>query len=133
MKQLLITLALMFSFGVVNSQELSKKELIKLNELNVQTESFDLKDQDIQDDLFQILELENKRKTNKTVGIILTSLSAVSLLVGVSLVSSDKHLDQAAGIIHISGGVLYGGVSIPFWNASKRRKKERDRLIKRYQ
>jgi len=132
MKKIAIII-LLFSFFNGLSQSLSEKEITKLNNLSIKTESLNLNDLNIQKDLNEILKLERKRKTNKTVGIILTSLSLVTLTAGIIDVSGKNDLNQALGYAGIVAGAIEGGISIPFWNSSKKRKKERDKLLKKFE
>lgn len=127
---------LLFSFFNGLSQSLSEKEITKLNKLSIKTENLNLNDINIQKDLNEILSLERKRKINKTVGIIFTSLSIITLTiaaVGVPSVSEKNDLNQALGPTVIVAGFIHGGISIPFWNSSKKRKKERNKLLKKFE
>jgi hypothetical protein len=72
-------LIILFSFFNGLSQSLSEKKLTKLNKLHIKTESLNLNDISIQNDLSRILNIERKRKTDKTIGIILTTLSLATL------------------------------------------------------
>ena len=111
------------------SQNLNEKEIYKLKKLNINTEKVDLTDLNLQLNLKNILNLDRKRKTNKTVAIVYTSISAGSLLLGGVLLSKYNGLADIFGGVMITGGVVSGGISIPFWVASNKRKKERDRFI----
>jgi len=126
-------LILLFSFLNGFSQDFSEKEITKLNRLNIKTESLNLNDLNIQKDLNEILNLEKKRKTNKTFGIILTTLSLVTITAGIIDVSGKNDMNQAFGTVGIVAGIIEGGISIPLWNASKKRKKERDELLKKFE
>ena len=125
----LILLLLFFLVNTMYSQNLNEKEIYKLKKLNINTEKVDLTDLNLQLNLKNILILDRKRKTNKTVAIVYTSISAASLLLGGVLVSKNNGLADLFGGIMITSGVVYGGISIPFWIASNKRKKERDKLI----
>ncbi len=125
----LILLLLFFLVNTMYSQNLNEKEIYKLKKLNINTEKVDLTDLNLQLNLKNILNLDRKRKTNKTVAIVYTSISAASLLLGGVLVSKNNGLADLFGGIMITSGVVYGGISIPFWIASNKRKKERDKLI----
>ncbi len=46
---------------------------------------------------------------------------------------SEEIFSKVFGGVALAGGVVYGGVSIPFWVASKKRKKERDLLLRLYE
>ena len=127
----LIILLLSFFNGI--SQSLSKKGITKLNHLSIKTESLNLNDLNIQKNLNEILKLERKRKTNKTAGIILTSLSLITLTSGIIDVSKKNGLKQELGRAGVVLGVIEGGISILLWNSSKKRKKERDKLLKKFE
>lgn len=129
MKNTVLIIFLFFSFFNGISQEFSEKEIVKLNKLNITTNNLDLSDVAVKDNLNKILKLDRKRKTNKTVGIILTSASVTSFILGGALLKKDNGLTDILGGVMIAGGAVSGGISIPFWTASKKRKKERDKLI----
>ena len=124
-----IFFSLLFLVNTTYSQNFNEKERNKLETLNINIERLDLTDLNLQLNLKNILKLERKRKTNKTVAIICTSISATSLLLGGALVSRNNGLAHIFGVAMITEGVVYGGISIPFWVASNKRKKERDRFI----
>ena len=128
----LVLLILIFTFFSGLSQNISEKEILKLNKLNVKTENLDFYNLNIKNDLNKILNLDRKRRKNKTVGIILTSASVTSFILGGTLLSKDNGITDVFGGIMIAGGAVYGGISIPFWNSSKKRKKERDELIQMF-
>ena len=118
-----------FLAHTMHSQNLNDNQIYKLKKLNINTERVDLTDLNIQLNLKNVLNLNRKRKTNKTVAIVFTSIAASSLLLGGVLVSKNNGLADLFGGIMITSGVVYGGISIPFWIASNKRKKERDKLI----
>lgn len=115
----------------LSSQNLSEKQINKLGNLNIKTSQLNLNDSNIQKSLHRILVLDRKRKTNKIVGVVLSSISAGCVLSGVALLSNNDHpiTDVIAGTMFV-GGAVYGGISVPFWISAKNRKKERDRLMK---
>lgn len=131
MKKIVI-LILLFSFLNGLSQTLSEKEIAKLDLLEIKTESLNLENIIVQKDLKEILKLERKRKTNKTIGIVMTTISVSGLILGGALLSKDNGLTDVYGGMIVGSGVVYGGISIPFWVSSKKRKKERDELIKMF-
>lgn len=137
MKLLVLSIVLVTAM-TVSSQEISNTDLQKLEDLQLSSQNLDLTDLKIQKDLNQILFLEKKRKTNKTLAIVFTSAAAVSVIGGSIILSKGNNpndsIDYAdvIGGVFITGGVIYGGVSIPFWTASKKRKKERDSLLELY-
>lgn len=132
MKKITLLILLLSIFSGL-SQVLSKKEIRNLQELNIKTESLDLHNLNIQKDLNTIIVLDRKRKTNKTIGIVLTSLSATSMILGGTLLSKDQEITKVFGGAFVTGGIIYGGISIPFWISSKKRKRERNKLIKKFE
>ena len=132
MKRIILLISI-FSFLNGFSQDFSEKEIAKLNKLNIKTESLNLNDFKIQKDLNEILNLEKKRKTNKTFGIILTTLSLATITAGIIEVSKKNDLNQTLGTVGIVAGIIEGGISIPLWKSSKKRKKERDELLKKFE
>jgi len=131
MKKILILL-LLFSFFNGKSQTFSEKQIAKLNLLEVKTENLNLESIEIQKKLNKILELERKRKTNKTIGIVLTGISVSGMILGGVLLSKKNIVTDVYGEMMLAGGLIYGGISIPFWVSSKKRKQERDELIKMF-
>ncbi len=135
MRILLLLIALIVSF-TTSAQQISDSGKQKLKEMDLSIENFDLNNLTIREDLNQILLLDKKRKTNKTFGVIFSSAAVVSIIGGSILLSKgnnpNDNIDYAdvMGGIFIAGGVIYGGVSIPFWVASKKREKERDLLLR---
>ncbi|WP_298780073.1 hypothetical protein [uncultured Polaribacter sp.] len=81
---------LLFSFLNGVSQTLSKKEIAKLNSLEIKTENLNLENTNIQNDLNKILKLERKRRTNKTVGIVMTTISVSGMVLGGGVLLSKK-------------------------------------------
>ena len=132
MKRIILLISI-FSFLNGFSQDFSEKEIAKLNKLNIKTKSLNLYDFNIQKDLNEILNLEKKRKTNKTFGIILATLSLATITAGIIEVSGKNDLNQTLGTVGIVAGIIEGGISIPLWNASKKKKKERDKLLKKFE
>lgn len=85
----------------------------------------------VQKNLNEILILDKKRKTNKNIAIVISSIAVSGILLGTAIYSSEKGvINEVLGGTLIGGGVVYGAISIPFWTSSKKRKKERDKLIK---
>ena len=128
-----------FSFSQTNN-DFNEKDKRKIEKLGLNISKFDLKNRNDTKDLNLILRLDKKRKTNKILSIIFTTSAAISIVGGSKLIidahNRDKtysSLDSAIGTVFVAGGVIYGGVSIPFWISSKKRKNERDKLIRIYQ
>ena len=123
----------------VSSQELKNKELNKISKLGINTVDLTYGDK-LTNDFIEILRTDRKRKVNKTVGIIFTSLSAISIGSGLLIASSPKnsfwHENPQSGTVGgllIASGLIEGSIGIPLLFVSKKRKKQRDRLIEEYQ
>ncbi|MDO6743114.1 hypothetical protein Q4553_00865 [Tenacibaculum soleae] len=87
-----------------------------------------LNDFTTQEKLNKILKLDKKQKTNKTIAIVLSSMAITGLIFsGTTSNKSSKEIDK---INYMIGGVVYGGVSIPFWVSSKRRKRQIDKNVR---
>ncbi len=84
------------------------------------------------------MKFERKRKINKTFGIIFTSIAAIGIIGGTILIQQSKKTKEGHdfqgifGGLGIASGVVYGGISVPFWVCSKKRKKERDKIQIQY-
>lgn len=124
-------LVLLFSFTYGFSQNYPEKRLELLKELNVEIENLNLKDVNTQLKLNQIVSLDNKRKTNQTLALITTTASIICFATGGALLTAEKEniISDMFGGLLVAGGVIYGGVSIPFWVYNNKRKKEIDELI----
>jgi hypothetical protein len=123
----------------MSSQELKQRELNKISKLGINTGDLNIYDENLTNDFRDILRANRKRKSNKTVGIILSSLSAVSLGFGIGLIAnpveSTGHENAFRGLIGsfaIVTGTIEGGIGIPLLFVSNKRKRERDLLIKEY-
>lgn len=129
MKFLLPFILFIVSVFNITSQEIDENNLQKLHKLNLNTQNLDLTNLETQKNLHLILNLEKKRKTNKILGIVLVSAATVSAVTGSILLGKENTTSDVFGGVFLAGSAIYAGVSMPFWNASKKRKKERDKLI----
>ncbi|MBZ9631409.1 hypothetical protein LB465_11515 [Salegentibacter sp. LM13S] len=123
----------------VNAQDLSDREIKKLAKLDLEYSNQKQNDFQYTNQLRAILKTDKQRKSNKLSGIILTSLSALSIGSGVLVASGQEgsfwHENPFRGLVGgilISTGAIEGGIGIPLLFVSKKRKRERDRLIKEY-
>ena len=130
MKKTALIYTLFFLSITTIAQNLSDKKIIKLDKLNINTGNLNLQDSIIQKDLNLIIKLDRKRKTNKTVAIVFTVVAGVITTAGLSMVSNSNGIVQIIGTGVLTSGLVSGGISIPFWIASTKRKKERDKLMK---
>ena len=138
MKKIIFTL-LLLSYFSANSQTLTEKEIVKLNELNIQIKNLDLNNTNTFNDIKSIITLGKKAKTNKILAIVFSASSLTGLITGTVLLSKARRMDNAGspyvttlGSMMLAGGVIYGGISVPFWIASKKRERERMHLIEMY-
>ena len=138
MKKGTIILLILISFKSY-SQSFNEREIKRINSFRIQTSSYDLNDNKIQTDFSSILIMNRKKKSNKTIGIILGSVSVLTSSIGIIALSAKKEEGMEKAIVDTFGGislgigVISGGISIKLFNSSKKRKKERDKLIEFYQ
>ena len=132
MKKIALIL-LLFSFFNGQSQTLSEKKILKLNKLNLEVENLNLNDINIQKNLNEILKLNRKTKINRTLAIYYRISALTGIIYGGLITYGPQHpIRELIGGLYIASGVLCAGVSIPLWKASKKRKKERNELIKTF-
>ena len=137
MKKILMIITII-TYCNLHSQKLTSKSLNKLSELNIQYSNFDTNDLKIQTDFNKILKLDRKRKTNKTFGVIFSSISVVGIITGSIMryqgnkIKEGHNFQGVLGALMIGSGVVYGGISVPFWICKKKRRKERDLLLLKY-
>ncbi len=119
-----------FSLG----QSLEPKQIEKIHDFGISYQSSLQKDLQIDTDLLNIIALDRKRKKNKTFGIILSGVGLLTTAFGTTAFTSE----QVNPYSIIVGGVIAGvglvemGVSTPLFKSSKKRKRERDKLIEKY-
>lgn len=123
----------------VSAQGLKQRELNKISKLGIDTVNLNNYEDQLTHDFRNILHADRKRKSNKTVGIILSSLSAISLGLGTAMIATpveseghEKAFNDLIGGFFIGTGAIEGGIGIPLLFVSKKRKRERDLLIKEY-
>lgn len=136
MKNTLITLTILLTCTVCFSQNLKNCEIKRLNSFEINLNSIDLNNSTDYLNLKTILEKDKKRRTNKAVGIVLTSLSALTTTFGIMVISGYKNdqegVGQSIGTMFVVAGAIELGVSIPLFISSKKKKKERNKLIEYY-
>lgn len=117
-----------------NGQNLETKQIEKIQDFGIDYQSEIKMDPNKGTDLLNILELDRKRKKNKTFGIILSGMGLLTAAYGTTAFTSEQPNPYSI----LAGGVLTGvglaemGVSIPLFKSSRKRKKERDKLIRKY-
>jgi len=138
MKFILLILIGLF-LNPVTAQELSDREIKKLSKLDLQYANLEQNDSQYTNQLRAILKTDKQRKSNKLSGIILTSLSALSIGSGILVFSGqegsfwdENPFRGTVGGVLIGTGAIEGGIGIPLLFVSKKRKRQRDRLIKEY-
>jgi len=137
MKRIIILL-IFLTGGIlsITAQELNNQKIEKIRSLEIDVQKLNLLDVGIQKEMHQILHFERKRKGNKTMAIVFTSISALSLILGASISASNSKSNSFVGDVFgdlaIGAGFVYGGLSVPFWVLSNKRKKQRDQLIENY-
>lgn len=132
---LLIILGLSLS---TNAQKFSKRDLKMLNRLKFEKNQIETPNQKLQKELANVLFLQKKYKTNRTFSDIFTTVGVSSVILGTLLIfqngkNKGAGIAQSLGLYCIAVGALNIGVSIPFRAGAKKRKRERDALIKKLQ
>ncbi len=127
-------LLFMCIFVQVQAQFFKNKELKQLDNFGLAVENFDLNQQEIQIDFTNILKFDKKRRKRKTFGIILTTTSVIFSAVGIlSLAQENPHaIGEIFGVLALGQGALQGGSTIPLFKSAKKQKRERDKIIKKY-
>lgn len=125
-------------------QSLTGREIQKIESFGISLDQLNLENEQIYSDLNFIITKENKRKKRKVIGKILASLSILSITGGILIVSQsakDPHdgiygeayvFHEFIGMSLIMTGAIEGGFSIPIFLSSKRKKNDRDEVIKIY-
>lgn len=128
---------LLCSNYIISAQSLTKRDVEKLNSLEINIREVNFNKVSIQKELNRILSLEKKRRANKTIASIATGMSISGLLIGGIITSQKKDIvegkliySEPVGRFMMKAGAVWGGLSIPFWILTSKRKKQRDKLIK---
>lgn len=136
MQKVIVTLIVLFIFSNSFSQTFKKYEIKRLNKFEINTDSLALNNSLNYLNLKAILMHEQKRKTNKTVAIVLTTLSALTMTAGAEIFSKSRNsqegLGQSIGTMFIAAGVIELGITVPLFISSNKRKKDRNELIELY-
>ena len=136
-----LCIILLFSFIsiVLNGQELKPKQIQKIESFGIEYPR--LKNENIDYNNFaEILKLDRKRKTNKTIGYVFSSLGLLTVTGGILVLANIKSnpnndMDESGAYQAVIGGFLTSigaieiGVSIPLFISSKKRKNERNQRI----
>lgn len=102
-KRILLLLLITISLNSF-SQSLKNRDIDKIRKLSI-TSTYDLTSQKTTTDFSTILKLDRKRKTNKTFGILTTSLAALSYGYGAMILISNKDTEGTSkAVSNILGG-----------------------------
>jgi hypothetical protein len=136
MKKTLIILTALLLFTNCFSQEFKNYELKRLESFGLNAKPNEPSNLINYLNFDAILEKDKERRTKKTLGIVFTSLSALTTAFGVMVISGSKNdqegVGESIGSMFVGIGVIELGVSIPLFLSSNKRKNERDRLIEIY-
>lgn len=136
-----LCIILLFSFISIflHGQELKPKQIQKIESFGI--EYTRLKNENIDYNNFaEILKLDRKRKTNKTIGYVFSSLGLLTVSGGILALANIKSnpnndMDESGAYQAVIGGILTSigaieiGISIPLFISSKKRKNERNQRI----
>lgn len=137
-----LKIILLFSFFtvVLQGQELKPKQIQKIESFGIEYNRLTNENIDYRNDFLEILKKENKRKKNKTIGYVFSSLGLLTTTGGIFILSNIKKnpnndMDETGAFQGLIGGIISTigvieiGVSIPLFISSKRRNKERNQMI----
>ncbi len=127
---------LILTFNICSAQTFNQKENKRLDSFGINMNNIDLYEQNNYLNLETILLKDKKRRTNKTFGIVLTSLSALTTTFGAIVFANSRDdeegVAQSIGTMFVAIGAIELGISIPLFISSSKRKKERNELIENY-
>lgn len=130
-------LLLLASGFTTYAQDIKPRELQKLRSFQIETTELNLKDSVVIKDLRSIVRLDRKNTGNKIVSISLASLSVATTILSLRTFKESKGdeegLGQTIGSLLLVPAAIEMGIAIPVFLKSNRQKKERDRMIKKYQ
>jgi len=138
-------LVVLLSSWVIKAQDLTQRQHQQLLNLGVSYDTLWQGQARYNSELLLALKKHRKHKKNKVIGSVLGGVGILSATTGVLLLTQGRK-DQMSGngeesalpLRDIFGGVLLAtgaleiGVSIPFFVASKKRKKERSVLLEKH-
>jgi hypothetical protein len=143
MKLKIISLLCFLMVLGMRGQELKSNQIRKLESFGIEYKSLIIENPNYGIEFMEILKKERKRKTNKTVGYIFSGLGLLTTTGGILILTSIKNssnnsndeMDESGAYVAMAGGFVIAlgineiGISIPLFLMSKKRKKERDKLI----
>jgi predicted nucleic acid-binding Zn ribbon protein len=125
---------------MLQGQELKPKQIQKIESFGIEYNRLISENTNYGNDFLEILEKERKRKKNKTVGYVFSSLGLLTVTGGILMIANIKanpnnDMDESGAYQALIGGFITAigaieiGVSIPLFISSKKRNKERNELI----
>lgn len=138
-----IILIFYFSTIVLHGQELKPRQIQKIESFGIEYSRLKNENIDYSNKFAEILTLDRKRKKNKTIGYVFSSLGLLTAAGGILHLTNIKNYpndpnntnDHTGAYQALFGGIITAigvieiGVSIPLFISSKKRKKERNQLI----
>ena len=128
-----IFLIIFLFFFELNGQELKEKDIQKLESFGLEYQKHTEENHDYNNNVFEILKNDRKGKKNKTLGFIIGGLGLLTSTGGILILTGGDENGSLQRTIMGNGTIVLGalemGVSIPLFCSSKKRKKERDKLI----
>ncbi len=132
----LFLIFLIFTSNICSTQTFNQKENKRLDSFGINMNNIDLYNQSNYLNLETILLKDKKRRTNKTFGIVLTSLSALTTTFGAIVFANSRDdeegVAQSIGTMFVAIGAIELGISIPLFISSSKRKNERNKIIENY-
>jgi len=141
MKTKLIVIFLFCFFTVIlQGQELKPRQIQKIKSFGIEYNRLKTENINYGNDFLEILKKERKRKKNKTIGYVFSSIDLLTTTGGILILSNiennpNNDMDESGAYKALIGGFITAigaveiGVSIPLFISSKKRKKERNQLI----
>ena len=138
--KLKIILLISFFTVILQGQELKPKQIHKIESFGIDYNRLINENINYKNDFLEILKKEHKRKKNKTIGYVFSSLGLLTTTGGILILSNikdnpDNDMNEAGAYQAVMGGfitaigVIEIGVSIPLFISSKKRNKEKNQLI----
>jgi hypothetical protein len=130
----------------MQGQELKSNQIQKLESFGIEYKSLIIENPNYGVEFMEILKKDRKRKTSKTVGYIFSGLGLLTTTGGILILTSTKNssnnsnneMDESGAYVAVAGGVITWiginemGISIPLFFSSRKSKKERDKLIMKF-
>jgi uncharacterized membrane protein (DUF485 family) len=119
------------------SQQISERSYRQLARIGIDTVSLHTAPAGDIARLHEILKKHRQQKAEKITGIIFGTFSGLSLVTGTILLATKSSgeeggIGMAMGLLSMTAGTIYAGISVPLLIASKKKKRQRDRLIRSF-